>query len=68
MMPSTSIFSSLVQIKLGDGQYSSITGVVADLRLMLENCYKFNGEEHPISKLAARLEIVIEQKLALMPR
>ena len=48
--------------------YSSITEVVSDLRLMLENCYRYNGPDHWVSKLGQKLEKVLEQKLALLNR
>lgn len=49
-------------------EYNTITEVVADFRLMLENCYRFNGPDHHISKKGQRLETMLEQKLALLSR
>ncbi|ELU05585.1 hypothetical protein CAPTEDRAFT_222182 [Capitella teleta] len=49
-------------------QYETITEFVADFRLMLENCYRFNGPDHSISKKAQKLETILEQKLALLSR
>ncbi|XP_056301974.1 uncharacterized protein KIAA2026-like [Danio aesculapii] len=49
-------------------EYESITAFVADFRLMLENCYRFHGVNHWISKQAQKLEIILEQKLTLLPR
>ncbi|XP_068191030.1 uncharacterized bromodomain-containing protein 10 isoform X2 [Antennarius striatus] len=49
-------------------QYDSITEFVADFRLMLENCYRFHGVDHWISKQAQKLEIMLEQKLTLLSR
>lgn len=49
-------------------EYESITAFVADFRLMLENCYRFHGVGHWISKQAQKLEIILQQKLTLLPR
>jgi len=38
------------------------------MRLLLENCYRFNGPDHPISRKAQRIETLLEQKLALLSR
>lgn len=49
-------------------EYGSITEFVADFRLMLENCYRYHGVDHWISKQAQKLEILLEQKLTLLSR
>uniref|UniRef100_A0A672KCL5 Bromo domain-containing protein n=1 Tax=Sinocyclocheilus grahami TaxID=75366 RepID=A0A672KCL5_SINGR len=49
-------------------EYESITVFVSDFRLMLENCYRFHGVDHWISKQAQKLEIILEQKLTLLSR
>ncbi|XP_014770738.1 mucin-4 [Octopus bimaculoides] len=49
-------------------EYLSLTQFVADFRLMLENCYRYNGPDNYISKRGQRLETMFEQKLALLPR
>lgn len=51
-----------------NGTYENITEVVTDIRIVLENCYRRNGFNHQISKCARSLELVLEQKLALLPR
>ncbi|XP_050409997.1 uncharacterized protein KIAA2026 [Patella vulgata] len=48
--------------------YDSITLFVSDFRVMLENCYRYNGPDHFISKRGQRLEMMLEQKLALLSR
>ncbi|XP_072518422.1 uncharacterized bromodomain-containing protein 10 [Salminus brasiliensis] len=54
--------------KFVNREYESITEFVADFRLMLENCYRFHGVDHWISKQAQKLEIILEQKLILLSR
>ncbi|XP_065051086.1 uncharacterized protein LOC135680814 [Rhopilema esculentum] len=49
-------------------QYSSITEMVADIRQIIENCYKYNGVDAFISKQAHKLEVILEQKLNLLSR
>lgn len=49
-------------------EYENITEFVADFRLMLENCYRYHGVDHWISKQAQKLEIMLEQKLTLLSR
>ncbi|XP_034047617.1 uncharacterized protein KIAA2026-like [Thalassophryne amazonica] len=49
-------------------EYGSITEFVADFRLMLENCYRYHGVDHWISKQAQKLEVMLEQKLTLLSR
>lgn len=57
-----------VREKFDDRVYQTITEFVADFRLMLENCYRFNGPDHLVSRRGQRLETVLEQKLALLSR
>lgn len=49
-------------------EYESITEFVADFRQMLENCYRFHGIDHWVSKQAQKLEVILEQKLTLLSR
>ena len=57
-----------VKEKFDRREYDSITQFVADMRLMLENCYRYNGPDHPISRKGQKLEVMLEQKLALLSR
>lgn len=54
--------------KFVNREYESITAFVADFRLMLENCYRFHGVHHWMSKQAQKLEVILEQKLTLLSR
>lgn len=54
--------------KFSSGQYGGITEFVADFRLMLETCYRLHGVDHWISKQGQKLEMMLEQKLALLSR
>ncbi|XP_037757831.1 uncharacterized protein KIAA2026 homolog isoform X2 [Chelonia mydas] len=54
--------------RFSSGQYTAITDFVADFRLMLETCYRLHGVDHWLSKQAQKLEMMLEQKLALLSR
>ncbi|KAL5007744.1 hypothetical protein ScPMuIL_016550 [Solemya velum] len=57
-----------IKEKFDKREYEKITEFVADFRVMLENCYRYNGPDHYVSKRGQRLETMMEQKLALLPR
>lgn len=61
-------FLSPVGCKFNNYEYKSITEVIADIRLILENCYRYNGANHWVSKLGHKMEKILEQKLALLNR
>ncbi|XP_071436023.1 uncharacterized bromodomain-containing protein 10 [Pithys albifrons albifrons] len=54
--------------KFSSGQYRGIADFVCDFRLMLESCYRLHGVDHWLSKQAQKLEMMLEQKLALLSR
>ncbi|XP_061873620.1 uncharacterized protein KIAA2026 homolog isoform X2 [Colius striatus] len=54
--------------KFSSGQYTGIADFVYDFRLMLETCYRQHGVDHWLSKQAQKLEMMLEQKLALLSR
>lgn len=62
------LFFFTVKEQLLDGQYKTITELIGDLRLMLENAYRYFGPVHSISKKGLRLEHMMEQKIALLPK
>lgn len=57
-----------IEEKFTSQEYETITEFVTDFRLMLENCYRYHGVDHWISKQAQKLEIMLEQKLTLLSR
>ncbi|XP_035699448.1 uncharacterized protein LOC118432052 isoform X1 [Branchiostoma floridae] len=57
-----------IKDKFHNSEYSSITEFVSDMRLVLENCYRYNGINHYVSKQAQKMEKVMEQKLALLSK
>ncbi|XP_013065641.2 uncharacterized protein KIAA2026-like [Biomphalaria glabrata] len=54
--------------KFENHQYKSLTDFMADFRLMIENCYRFNGPDNFVSKKAQKLETMMKQKIALLSR
>ncbi|KAM6034157.1 putative bromodomain-containing protein 10 isoform 2-T2 [Chlamydotis macqueenii] len=54
--------------KFSSGEYTGIADFVGDFRLMLETCYRLHGVDHWLSKQAQKLEMMLEQKLALLSR
>uniref|UniRef100_A0A663F787 Bromodomain containing 10 n=1 Tax=Aquila chrysaetos chrysaetos TaxID=223781 RepID=A0A663F787_AQUCH len=54
--------------KFSSGQYMGIADFVGDFRLMLETCYRLHGVDHWLSRQAQKLEMMLEQKLALLSR
>ncbi|KAK3608519.1 hypothetical protein CHS0354_010374 [Potamilus streckersoni] len=57
-----------MESKFQNREYASITEFVIDFRLMLENCYRYNGPDHYISRRGQKFETMLEQKLALLSR
>ncbi|RDD39160.1 Uncharacterized protein KIAA2026 [Trichoplax sp. H2] len=57
-----------IKKKFYDSSYTTINEVLSDIRLMIENCYRYNGSKHWISKLGQKLEKTIEQKINLFPK
>lgn len=63
-----SICLNRMEEKFINKEYETITEFVADFRLMLENCYRYHGVDHWLSKQGQKLEIMLEQKLTLLSR
>lgn len=53
--------------KLGNGQYENAKEFDTDVRLVFENCYKFNGPTHPLSGLAKNLEGHYKEEMKQKP-
>ncbi|XP_072260333.1 uncharacterized bromodomain-containing protein 10 [Pyxicephalus adspersus] len=66
--PGTGMSLLRIEEKFSAGQYRAIDHFVADFRSMLEGCFQLHGADHWLSKQAHKLEIMLEQKLALLPR
>ncbi|KAG1137208.1 hypothetical protein G6F37_010855 [Rhizopus arrhizus] len=56
-----------VDKKLNSGQYSSVDQWICDVRLVFNNCFKFNGPEATISMLCQNVESAFEKSLRQMP-
>ncbi|OAD78555.1 hypothetical protein PHYBLDRAFT_130768 [Phycomyces blakesleeanus NRRL 1555(-)] len=56
-----------VDRKLSRGQYVDVDAFVADVRLVFNNCYKFNGPEAMISMLCQNVESAFEKSMRQMP-
>ncbi|KAI7871314.1 Bromodomain-containing protein [Spinellus fusiger] len=48
-------------------QYVQVEDLIADIRLVFSNCYKFNGPEAMISMLCQNVESAFEKSLRQMP-
>ena len=53
---------SSIHGKLETGQYENAKEFEADVRLMFQNCYKFNQAEHPVHKMGKEYEKVFDEK------
>ena len=53
---------STIDKKLAAGQYENAKEFEADVRLMFQNCYKFNPPTHPVHGMGKEYEKVFEDK------
>ncbi|KAJ6618592.1 Bromodomain-containing protein [Mycena sp. CBHHK59/15] len=51
----------------GNSRYLSTEDFIADVRLIFQNCVLFNGDDHPISIMARRLEEIFNKQINNMP-
>ncbi|CAO3702822.1 unnamed protein product [Rhizopus stolonifer] len=56
-----------VDRKLNSAQYESVEQWIHDIRLVFNNCFKFNGPEAMISMLCQNVESAFEKSLRQMP-
>ena len=59
---------STIEKKLHDHVYPTVSDLVEDMKLMINNCYTFNGREHTVSILANNLEKTFQSQLRNMPQ
>jgi bromodomain-containing factor 1 len=55
---------STIQEKLNQGHYQNAKEFAGDFNLMCENCYKFNGPDHVVSKMAQDIQAHISSSMA----
>lgn len=53
--------------KLNSGEYENVEEFINDIRLVFNNCFKFNGPEAMISMLCQNVESAFEKSLRQMP-
>lgn len=58
---------STLEQKLKAGQYASLDAFVNDFELIVSNCFKFNGENHDISRNARNLREYFMKQLETVP-
>lgn len=54
---------SLIKRKVDNDEYHSLEAFETDFRLMLNNCYVFNGEDSPAFEVGKILEAEFEREL-----
>lgn len=58
---------SIVHEKLNAKEYGHVDEFISDVRLIFNNCYKFNGPEALVSVLCQNVESAFEKSLRQMP-
>ncbi|CAH2094856.1 unnamed protein product [Euphydryas editha] len=51
-----------IKSKLDEGDYETNEQMIADIALILSNCYTYNEESHPVAKAGIRLEKFINKR------
>ncbi|KAL5106746.1 Bromodomain-containing factor 1 [Taenia crassiceps] len=54
--------------KLDQNKYPGLREFVCDFRLILVNCFRYNGVSSRMGRIAEKLETLFEQKLQLLPQ
>ncbi|OBZ80635.1 SWR1 complex bromodomain subunit bdf1 [Choanephora cucurbitarum] len=57
----------LVDKKLNNTEYANVEDFISDVRLIFNNCFKYNGPEAMISVLCQNVESAFEKSLRQMP-
>ncbi|KAI8339289.1 Bromodomain-containing protein [Blakeslea trispora] len=57
----------LVDQKLANTEYANVEDFISDVRLIFNNCFKYNGPEAMISVLCQNVESAFEKSLRQMP-
>ncbi|KAI9366679.1 Bromodomain-containing protein [Pilaira anomala] len=57
----------MVESKLNSFQYGTVEEFISDVRLIFDNCFKFNGPEGMLSVLCQNVESAFEKGLRQMP-
>ncbi|KAI8079591.1 Bromodomain-containing protein [Gilbertella persicaria] len=57
----------LVDQKLNQSEYTAVEDFISDVRLIFNNCFKYNGPEAMISVLCQNVESAFEKSLRQMP-
>lgn len=55
---------STIQKKLDDGCYKDEDDFASDVRIMIQNCFIFNGMNHPIALLCTQFQTVFEERFS----
>eukprot|EP00116_Pleurobrachia_bachei_P004711 sb/3464973/ len=56
-----------IESRLEELSYFSTPEIVGDIRLILENCYRFNGPSSWVSRMACKVEMALEGRIRLLP-
>lgn len=56
-----------VQSAVSEPRYYSMLEFMADVKLVFDNCYTFNGMDHVVSQCAKRLQALFEKQAKNMP-
>lgn len=55
---------STIQKKLDDGCYRDENDFASDVRIMIQNCFTFNGMNHPIAPMCTQFQAVFEERFS----
>lgn len=61
------LFATGLDEGTGTRPYRNVDEWIADVKQVFQNCYLFNGEVHPVSKLAQTVEAAFNKLLKKMP-